>query len=247
MGGIGGWLSAWLIMRMNDFLLNHSLMRLCYVLPLSPVLVFACYVRSLNHLRCLRCRLVKYYFLHSVMSHSVLSLGSCLIIMVPGVPVAVFVGVLGCVVLGWLHWTELIIFIPRFLLAAVLLRVACRQLKCRVAELQQKHYTLDGHRQENTCPGCGFRDEPEISHELWEPVYDVHRGRYMPGTLYSYASQEYECGFASNGKRADGPFESPRDLAEHMLDVHWDDGFHCPGCLRSLRRVRCGGGGGWGL
>lgn len=169
------------------------------------------------------------------------------IVLVAGVSVAVFVGVLGFVVVGWLHWIELIILVPPFVLAGVLLRVACRQLKRRVEELQRKHYTLDGHRQENTCPVCGFEDEPKISYELWEPVYDVHRGRYVPGMLYSYALQEYECGFASNGKCTAWPFESPRDLAEHMLNVHWEDGFHCPGCLRSLRRVRCGGGGGWGL
>lgn len=168
------------------------------------------------------------------------------IILVAGVSVAVFVGVLGCVLVGRVHWIEVFILIPPFVLATVLLRVACRQLKRRVTQLELKHYALDGHRQENTCPVCGFKDEPKIGHELWEPVYDVHRGTYLPGMLYSYVLQEYECGFASNGKCAAGPFESPRDLAEHMLNVHWDDGFHCPGCLRSLGRVRCGGGGGWG-
>jgi hypothetical protein len=170
------------------------------------------------------------------------------ILMVAGVSVAVGLGVVGCVVVGWVHWIELIILLPPFLLAAVLLRVACRKLRRRVDDLQEKHYTLPSQAHKPACPICGFKDGPKTSHELWEPVYDARHGIYRPGMLYSYAFQEYECAFAASGECNDGPFEQPRDVAEHMLNVHWGDGFHCPGCLRSLRGVRCGGGcGGWGL
>ena len=167
------------------------------------------------------------------------------IVVVAGVSVAVLFGVLGCVVAGRLHWIEIIILAPPFMLAAVLLRVACRHLRNRVAELEEKHYTLDEHSHKDACRVCGFEDEPKARHELWEPFYDARYGVYRHGIAYNYTLKKYECGFARSGRCTDGPFEQPRDLAEHMLNEHWDDRFHCPGCLRSLRRVRCGGEG-WG-
>lgn len=168
------------------------------------------------------------------------------VLLVAGVSVVVLLGVLGCVVVGRIHWIELIILLPPFLLAAVLLRVACRKLKNRVNDLELKFYTLPSHAHAPTCPVCGFKDEPKPSHELWEPVYDARHEVYIPGMLYSYALQEFECAFAASGECTAGPFEQARDVAEHLMNVHWGDGFHCPGCLRSLRGVRCGGGG-WGL
>jgi hypothetical protein len=167
------------------------------------------------------------------------------IVVVAGVSVAIFFGVLGCVVVGRIHWIELIILGPAFVLAAVLLRVACRQLRNQVAELEEKYYTLSEHNHKTACRVCGFEDEPKARRELWEPFYDARYGVYRPGIAYSYALKKYECGFARSGRCAEGPFEQPRDLAEHMLNEHWNDRFHCPGCLRSLRRVRRGGGG-WG-
>ena len=170
---------------------------------------------------------------------------AAVIIVVAGVSVTFFFEILGCVVAGRIHWIELIILIPPFLLAALLLRAACRHLKRRVDELQQKHYTLPKDEHRLVCPVCGFEDEPKARHELWEPFYDARYGVYRHGIAYNYTLKKYECGFARSGRCTDGPFEQPRDLAEHMLNEHWDDRFHCPGCLRSLRRVRCGGEG-WG-
>jgi hypothetical protein len=169
------------------------------------------------------------------------------ILLLAGLSVAVLLGVLGCVVVGRVHWIELIILLPPFLLAGILQRVACRKLRNRVTELKQKYYTLPEHQQVTACPICGFKDEPKTSHELWEPVYDARRGTYRPGMLYSYALQEYVCAFAASGECTAGPFEQPRDVAEHLMNQHWGDGYHCPGRLRSLRGVRCGGGDGWGL
>lgn len=169
------------------------------------------------------------------------------VLLLAGVSVAVLLGVLGCVAVGRIHWIELIILLPPFLLAGVLLRLACRKLKNKVNDLQEKYYTHPSHAHKPACPVCGFNDEPKSSHELWEPVYDARHGMYKPGMLYSYASQEYECAFAASGECTAGPFEESRDVAEHLMNVHWGDGLHCPGCLRSLRGVRCGGGDGWGL
>ena len=166
-----------------------------------------------------------------------------LIVLVAGVSVAVLLGAVTCVVVGRIHWSELVLFVPPLLVAVGVLRVACPRLRSRMAELEQ-NYTLDGHERRSACPVCVLRDEPKARHELWEPFYDARYGVYRAGIAYSYALKKYECGFASGGRCADGPFEQPHDLAEHMLNGHWDDRFRCPGFLRSLRRVRCGGG--WG-
>jgi hypothetical protein len=168
-----------------------------------------------------------------------------------GVSAVVFVVVVGYAMAGGNHWIELVILLPPFLLAGVSLRVACRKLKRRVAELQEKYHTLPSQIHNTACPLCGFKHEPKTSHELWEAVYDARHSVYMPGMLYSYTLQEYECAFAARGECDDGPFEEPRDVAEHLMDVHRGDWLHCPGCLRSLRGLRCGGGSGggtgWGL
>jgi hypothetical protein len=170
------------------------------------------------------------------------------IVLVAGVSAAVACGLVVCCVLGMVHWLELVIFTPPFLLAVLLLRVACRRLKNKVVELERKYYTLDDdeHEQRGTaaCPVCGFRDEPKTNHKLWEGFYDAGRRAFRPGLLYNSVLGKYVCGLVISGECSAGPFEHSRDLAEHLLGVHWGDGFHCPGCLRSLRRVRCGGGGG---
>lgn len=169
-----------------------------------------------------------------------------LIVLVAGVSVVILLGlVLGCV-LETMHWLELIISTPPFLLAVLLLRVACRQLKNKVDELERKYYTLDDEHDQRdmiACPICGFKDEPKANHELWTPFWDAHRRAFRPGLLYNSNLGKYQCGLVISGECTAGPFEGSRDLAEHLLGVHWGDGFHCPGCLRSLRRVRCGGGG----
>lgn len=170
-----------------------------------------------------------------------------LVVLVAGISAAVGFGlVVGCI-LGVMHWLELVISTPPFLLAVLLLRVACRQLKNKVDELERKFYTLDEHDPDQKdmclCPVCGFKDEPKINHELWTPFWDAHRRAFRPGLLHDSTLGKYQCGLVISGECTAGPFEDSRDLAEHLLGVHWGDGFHCPGCLRSLRRVRCGGGG----
>lgn len=173
---------------------------------------------------------------------------ACLIILIAGVSAAAVLGiVVGCV-LGMMHLLELVIYMPPFLLAVLLLRVACRQLKNNVDELERKYHTLDerdpDQKNMSLCPVCGFEDEPKSNHRLWTPFYDARRRAFRPGLLYNSTLGKYECGLVISGECSAGPFEDSRDLAEHLLGVHWGDGFHCPGCLRSLRRVRCGLGGG---
>ena len=170
------------------------------------------------------------------------------IVLVARVSAAVACGLVVCCVLGTVHWLELVIFTPPFLLAVLLLRVACRRLKYKVVELERKYYTLDDDEHEQrdmaACPVCGFKDEPKTNHKLWEGFYDAGRRAFRPGLLYNSVLGKYVCGLVISGECSAGPFEHSRDLAEHLLGVHWGDGFHCPGCLRSLRRVRCGSGGG---
>lgn len=171
-----------------------------------------------------------------------------LVVLVTGISAAVGFGLaVGCI-LGMMHRLQLVISTPPILLAVLLLRVACRQLKNKVDELERKYYTLDEHGPDledmSLCPVCGSIDEPKTNHELWTPFYDAHRRAFRPGLLFNSVSGKYECGLAISGECSAGPFQHSRDLAEHLLGVLWGDGFHCPGCLRSLRRVRCGGGGG---
>lgn len=99
-----------------------------------------------------------------------------LIVLVAGVSAAVALGlVVGCV-LGMMHWFELVISTPPFLLAVLLLRVACRQLRNKVDELERKYYTLDDEHDRRdviACPVCGFKDEPKANQELWTPFWDI--------------------------------------------------------------------------
>lgn len=115
------------------------------------------------------------------------------IVLVAGVSAAVVGGlVVGCAK-GVLHWLELVIVMPPLLLAVLLLRVACRQLKNKVDELERKYYTVDvdyDQRVMIACPVCGIKDEPEANHELWTLFYDARRRAFRPGLLYNSASRK---------------------------------------------------------
>ena len=125
------------------------------------------------------------------------------IVLLAGVSAAVVCGiVVGCFLGVW-HWLEMVVVVaPPLVLAVLLLRVACRQLKSEVDELERQCYTLDDeHEQKNTsaCPVCGFKDEPKANHQLWTPFYDAQRGAFRPGLLYNSTLGKYECGLVISG------------------------------------------------
>ena len=91
-----------------------------------------------------------------------------------------------------------------------------------------------------------MRDQPKNSYRLWGPVYDSRIDAYRPGTLWDRVSGGHEYVFLGDAECGGvWSLEHSRDLAEHLLGVYLHDGFHCPGCLRSLRRVKCRGGWVW--
>lgn len=164
---------------------------------------------------------------------------AAVIILIASTSLAVLVGLVVGFLIGAVPWYEIGFFIPPFWLATVILRVGCRELSYRADELTGKYYCLDEARL--AYPVCGTRDRPKDRCELWGPRYHARCGVWVPGMLWQGSTGKYVCLLAGSGCE-DGPFEHSRDLAEHLLNVHWDDGFHCPGCWGSLRRVQRYGG-----